>query len=208
MTLFHYQKTKHKRKLSPGPFIRYQTYKKYLRIEFDATCVYCRMPDSLSEVKSYAVEHYFPKDDFNHLENEYSNLFYSCCDCNGRKGTYWPDDVAISQCRFIPNPCDYVMHDHLRSQPDGTVKPHSFAGHWAIELLDLNDPNRIKKRFAFLTLKKNNDNSIAKLSNKLTELKKIEKNVQDAELSSIRIEIAEFENKLAELEEVNKIFGA
>ena len=74
MPLFHYQKIIHKRKLSPGPFKRYQTYKKYLRIEFDAACVYCRMPDSLSEVNSYAVEHYRPQKLFPNLETKYSNL--------------------------------------------------------------------------------------------------------------------------------------
>lgn len=145
MSLFFYQKTKHKRKLSPGPFTTYKPYKKHLRIEFDSTCVYCRMPDSLSEWRSYAVEHYRPQNKFPELATEYSNLFYSCLNCNSRKGYYWPDENQMLAGRFIPNPCDHVMYQHLRAQPEGSVKPYSFAGEWTIDLLSLNSPEQIKK---------------------------------------------------------------
>lgn len=207
MPLFHYQKIIHKRKLSPGPYKAYRTYKKHLKIEFDGTCVYCRMPDSLSEEKSYAVEHYRPKRQFPALETDYSNLYYSCCDCNSHKGTFWPSMSQMSLGIFIPNPCDYVMHEHLRLQPEGAIKFHSFAGQWTIETLDLNAPNRIKKRYAFLTIKKNMDAAISLLKKQHTKLKKIEKNADIKILVSVQSDIVEIEEKLVESEESIKIFG-
>jgi len=205
--LFHYQKIIHKRKLFPGPYKVYKTYKKHLKIEFDGTCVYCRMPDSLSEEKSYAVEHYRPKKQFPALETEYSNLYYSCCDCNSHKGSFWPSKSQFGLGMFIPNPCDYVMHEHLRLQPEGTIKPHSLTGQWTIETLDLNAPIRIEKRFAFLTIKKKMDATISRLQKQGAELKKIEKTVDSARLASVQSDIAEIEKELAASEKSIKIFG-
>lgn len=208
MPLFHYQKIIHKRKLSPGPFKVYRTYKKYLKIEFNATCVYCRMPDFLSEEKSYAVEHYKPKIKFPDLETEYSNLFYSCCNCNGYKGVFWPDTKQRILKIFIPNPCDHVMHNHLRSQTTGTIKPHSFAGSWTIDLLDLNAPGQIQKRQFFLTLKKNTDSLIEGLQKQRAELSGIEKTINRTKLKPVQQDIAKVENQLEELGVIIKNFGA
>lgn len=207
MSLFHYQKIIHARKLSPGPFTVYRTYKKHLKIEFDGNCVYCRMPDSLSEEKSYAVEHYRPKQKFPNLETEYSNLYYSCCDCNSHKGVFWPNENQESLGIFIPNPCDYIMHDHLRLQTEGAIKPHSFAGQWTIDLLDLNAPSRIQKRHAFLTIKKKIDTAIVNLQKRHAELKEIEKIADHTNSMSVQHEIVDVENELTGLEESIKIFG-
>lgn len=207
MPLFHYQKTIHKRKLSPGPFKRYQTYKKYLKTEFDGTCVYCRMPDSLSEVKSYAVEHYRPKGQFPELETDYSNLFYSCCDCNSQKGVFWPSKSQLSLGMFIPNPCDYVMHEHLRLQTEGAIKPHTFTGQCTIDILDLNAPSRIEKRFAFLSIKKNVEAVISNLQKQYTKLKKIEKTADSTKLISVQHDVAEIEKELTDAEKAIEIFG-
>ncbi|MCW8933725.1 MAG: HNH endonuclease [Gammaproteobacteria bacterium] len=209
MSLFHYQKITHKRKLSPGPFKNYRTYKKYLKIEFDATCVYCRMPDSLSEEKSYAVEHYRPKSKFPHLETAYSNLFYSCCNCNGYKGSFWPDNSQKAMGMFVPNPCDHVMHDHLRSQAEGTIKPHSLTGQWAIELLDLNAPLQVKKRLTYLKFKKTIESQIADLKGTYSELEKNEKKIVDSKkLKSLQQDMADVERQILEYEDAIKIFGS
>lgn len=206
MQLFHYPKVRHKRKLSPGPFTVYRTYKKYLKTEFDAICVYCRMPDFLSEVNSYAVEHYRPKTLFPELETEYLNLFYSCCICNNLKSSFWPDKNDESLGRFIPNPCDYVMHNHLRSQTEGTVKPHSLAGVWTIGLLDLNAPLRIKKRLFYLNIIKQCESTIVCLKKQHAKLKGSEVNTTPKK--SVYNDIVEVEEKISELEEIIKTCGA
>lgn len=64
MIPYVYQKTPHQRQLNPGPFKRYQTYKQYLRTEFDRKCVYCRAPDGPKTRAGYHVDHYRPKVSF------------------------------------------------------------------------------------------------------------------------------------------------
>lgn len=60
------------------------------------------------------------------------------------KGAYWPKDGEKDE-KFIPNPCDHRMFDHLRYK-DGTVVGHSLAGKFSIEQLDLNDPRSVQFR--------------------------------------------------------------
>src|SRR5689334_5952056 len=84
-----YPKSRHRRKEKPGLFKDYQTYKSYLRREFDRTCVYCRSFDGIRSESEFAVEHYLPKTLHPELECSYRNLFYACLRCNSLKST-WP----------------------------------------------------------------------------------------------------------------------
>ncbi len=159
MALFHYPKAIHKRTQSPPVYKRYQSYKPYLQTEFDHTCVYCRTPDWLSDKNYFAVEHYKPKSLFPLLETEYTNLFYSCGTCNGRKGTFWPNKKQKEEETFILNPCDYKMHKHLRSRLDGKVTTHSFAGEWTKEILGLNEPIWVEKRRFYISQNESLENT-------------------------------------------------
>lgn len=108
------------------------------------------MPDCLQSQDSFGVDHYKPKARFPAAVTEYGNLFYACNSCNRRKGEFWPTERQLDDGHFIPNPCDHVMFQHLRSKPDGTIVDHTNAGRWAIELLDLNDPNVVAYRKGIL----------------------------------------------------------
>ena len=207
MALFHYPNMLHTRVLSPGPFSRYQSYKSYLRTEFDATCVYCRMPDRLADINYYAVDHYRPKKKFPALINEYLNLFYSCGTCNTRKSQFWPDKKQLVAGVFIPNPCEYRMNDHMRYSADGSVIARSTAGKWTIDLMRLNEPLRIKKRGFYVSAKKRlliEKLDLLKLLNELKE--KQEANLDSASTISIS-DIKKIEDELAGVEEDLKFIG-
>jgi len=207
VALFHYPKTIHKRTEFPKQYKRYQAYKKYLQIEFNHICVYCRMPDFFSEVDSYAVEHYRPINKFPELETEYTNLYYSCCQCNSHKGKFWPTKEDDHSGRFIPNPCDHLMHKHLRAQADGSIKPHSStAGVWTVGLLDLNAPRRVEKRLFYLTIKKKTESAIVDFKKQLAELKEIEKTIDPTKLALLQDDIVDLENELLNSEAVIKRF--
>ena len=144
MSPFVYPKATHVRQLSPRVFRRYRTYKGYLRKEFARKCVYCRMPDGMKGWAQFGVEHYRPKERFPGLECTYSNLYYCCNDCNSRKGEYWPSR-GYEKTRFIPNPCDHVMFDHVRFS--GTqVAFRTLAGRTMVDLLQLNDREVVEYR--------------------------------------------------------------
>lgn len=144
MSPFSYPKAKHARTQQPPTFNSYPRYKPYLQREFSAQCVYCRIPDALKGYEAFHVEHYRPQKSFPELECAYENLFYSCGNCNRSKGSYWPQ-AHEEKTRFIPNPCDHVMFEHLRFV-DGDVMARTEAGQFAVERLDLNDPNAVEFR--------------------------------------------------------------
>lgn len=143
---FYYPKARHRRGGDPGPYADYKKYKPALRSEFVRKCVYCRVPD-LSNVHTFAVEHYRPKSDarFAHLSTSWPNLFYSCTLCNSYKGTYWPSDDHESEGVFVPNPCDHVMIAHLKFV-GLDVQPQSAAGTFTKRLLRLDTDDRTKHR--------------------------------------------------------------
>ncbi len=139
MTPYSYPKTRHQRTQNPGFFSNYRSYKPFLQIEFERKCVYCRQPDSVTpNAHGYGVDHYRPKSKFPQESSDYKNLYYCCSSCNIRKGSFWPEPADL-KVRFIPNPCDFVMFDHLRFQ-GAVVTAKSKAGEFTADRLDLNDP--------------------------------------------------------------------
>jgi 5-methylcytosine-specific restriction endonuclease McrA len=144
LTPFSYPKSRHTRRLRPGPFKKYWEYKPFLREEFEKKCVYCRMPDTMKDQEMYGVDHYRPKSLFSELLTTYTNLFYCCNPCNRRKREYWPMRGKIKT-HFIPNPCDHEMFAHLRFAAE-KVQARTTAGAWTRELLDLDDPEVVQYR--------------------------------------------------------------
>lgn len=142
---FLYPQTRHRRTRSPKQFKDYRQYKPDLREEFSAQCVYCRALDRFKGWEGFGVDHYRPKSLFPHLVVEYRNLFYSCNRCNSLKREYWATFLDQQKQIFIPNPCDYVMFEHLRYR-GGRVDHVSPAGQFSIDRLDLNDPIAIDFR--------------------------------------------------------------
>lgn len=170
MSAYSYPKTLHSRTQTPPQFGDYRKYKPYLQREFTRVCVYCRTPDTVGRSPVFHVEHYRPKSLFPHLVNIYSNLFYCCAQCNVRKGAYWPN-VATTGAPVIPNPCDMVMFTHLRFV-DGTVEGRTPVGTFAVEKLDLNEPDVVKFRQATFHAIRTTESQLAAISNKLKKLKK------------------------------------
>jgi HNH endonuclease len=145
VTGFAYPKTKHIRRETPPKYRNYSSYRPFLQREFQRRCVYCQKPDSIVPGTTFGIDHYKPKHRFPQVENDYSNLYYCCGECNSRKGAYWPESLEAKQKRFIPNPCDHAMWDHMRFVRE-LVYAQSPAGEFTVELLDLNDPKNVSFR--------------------------------------------------------------
>ncbi|NUO63110.1 MAG: hypothetical protein HOQ30_12960 [Gemmatimonadaceae bacterium] len=142
---YSYARALHKRRPDPGPFSTYQKYKPFLKADFRRTCVYCRTPDDSKGNDAFGVDHYLPKEYFKALKTSYTNLFYCCNTCNRRKGKYFPDDLDKREKRFVPNPCDHRMFEHLQFV-GLEVKPKTVAGRHTVELLKLNDKEWLRHR--------------------------------------------------------------
>ncbi|WP_156170503.1 HNH endonuclease [Luteimonas sp. FCS-9] len=169
MKVFRYPQERHVRSYKPKKFKRYQTYKKFVRREFQRTCVYCRQPDSSAPNLNFGVDHFRPKADsrFAALLNEYSNLYYCCAGCNSRKGNYWPATPAEPM--FV-NPCDDVMSRHLKFEAaSGEIKALSDSGLHMEELLELNSPENVAYRRSTLRIMSLIESQIATLLSERTK---------------------------------------
>jgi hypothetical protein len=122
-------------------------------MEFYAQCVYCRALDQVKGADDFGVDHYRPTSIpiFRNLETEYLNLYYCCNRCNRLKRNYWPSMEDQAGERFIPNPCEHSMFQHLRYKR-GEVTHASPAGEFTIRRLDLNDPQAVGFRDAFISM--------------------------------------------------------
>jgi uncharacterized protein (TIGR02646 family) len=62
---------------------------KQLRNDFNGRCGYCDTSDKYMTINYFEPDHFKPRKKFIHLEHEYSNLVYSCKNCNMFKSSYW-----------------------------------------------------------------------------------------------------------------------
>jgi hypothetical protein len=171
LALFHYPKAIHKRTQKPIQYKRYQTYKKWLQVEFQRVCVYCRQPDSVSPSMYFSVDHYRPYVRFPKLKCDYENLYYCCITCNSHKNKYWPREKSKDP--LVIAPCSHEMSAHLRfSEESGIVEAKSVEGDFTINLLQLNDDEVVRYRQRLLRMVKLCVDEIATCRSQLRGLEK------------------------------------
>lgn len=168
---FRYPKTRHIRRQKPPQYMRYQSYKRFLRLEFEQKCIYCCRPDSVhpSDHKTYAVEHYWPKEHFPEKKCDYDNLFYACAMCNSYKDDYWPQNEDEP---FFPNPCDHTMGDHVLFD-NCVVVAFSAPGAFMQETLQLNDEALVMWRRSHTWTVRSLETEVAQLKALKKRLKKM-----------------------------------
>jgi len=133
-----------------------------------------------NDFKTYAVEHYWPKRHFIQKECDYSNLYYSCPNCNSLKGEYWPVDDNEP---YFPNPCDHIMIDHVRFA-EGIVDTQSVHGEFMTEALQLNECQVVEWR-------KSHNWTIRALQTEVVELQQVKKRIGNkASLGSVSTNIS------------------
>lgn len=117
--------------------LRYPEYRPFLRRDFYCSCAYCTMAESEAAAVGFSIDHYEPQGARPELINEYSNLFYTCDLCNGRKGNRNPPPAAraVGHRFFRPDQDIHVEHFELKGK---RLEPKSPTGEYSIECLDLN----------------------------------------------------------------------
>lgn len=166
--MFAYPKAKHVRQERPPRYSNYRKFKPHLQREFGRTCVYCRLPDTVSPSSEFGVEHYRPKKLFPQLECEYTNLLYCCPSCNRRKGAYWPTPTRLLL-DFVPNPCDHVMWEHMKFV-SAKVEARTPAGEFTVRLLDLNDDRTVAWRGTVIRLAERQRQRIAEVERRVARI--------------------------------------
>lgn len=141
-----------KRLQTPPLYSNYKLYNEFLRLEFNYSCAYCNTCEpEIGGSQSFHIDHYQPKEKFPENCNTYSNLFYSCRNCNQYKGPFWPTEEQLQNGIFILNPCDHDIEEHLvNTVLIWTAKTPT--GLWNIEKLRLNSLEMQRRRKTRLTI--------------------------------------------------------
>ncbi|MCG5047476.1 MULTISPECIES: HNH endonuclease [Pectobacterium] len=105
---------------------KYNLYKLPLSKDFFCCCGYCGTHHVYyGSGKCFHIDHFAPKSKFKHLENEYSNLVYSCPTCNIAKSNDWcgnsENELILNGIGYI-DPCDEKYSQAFYRDSSGRIK--------------------------------------------------------------------------------------
>jgi hypothetical protein len=123
----------------------YFNYRQYLRHDFYYSCAYCTMSEAEATAIRFTIDHYEPKSGRPDLINEYTNLMYSCDQCNLLKGNRSPTPEARANGYRYIRPDQDAYSDHL-SLSGVRLTPKTHVGEFSIEAIDLNRKSLRKLR--------------------------------------------------------------
>lgn len=112
-------------------------YSKYLDIlkqDFGGVCGYCGKNEYVTK-NSFEIDHFIPKKYAPELENDYSNLVYSCYECNRKKSSKWPSKnkqiQLVDGVGFI-DPASKEYDEHLERDAHGNIVGKTPAGQYMV----------------------------------------------------------------------------
>ena len=130
----------------PGPLVtrstvpadqKFTEYRQYLRHDFLYSCGYCTISEAEAQALRFTIDHYEPRGARPDLEHEYSNLMYSCDQCNTLKGDRCPPASARADNYRFFRPDQDVYQEHFHTNGI-RLESTSNVGYYSIEALDLN----------------------------------------------------------------------
>ncbi len=131
----------------------YRSYRALLRADFRYRCAYCLTQEYfLGGESGFAIDHYCPRNgDYARpdLENEYTNLYWTCGECNQNKADIYPSPAEEAQGYAWLDPCEPDGdHDlHWRVSPDGAIAWLTPAGEYTIKRLMLHRRDWLKRHW-------------------------------------------------------------
>ena len=113
----------------------YKEYLKDLRIDFQDICGYCGKPTRVTK-QGFEIDHFVPKRIDKDRINDYTNLVYSCFQCNRKKAKKWPTEDANlpndGKVGFV-DPAGSKYDDHLERLPNGNIISKTEVGSYMIK---------------------------------------------------------------------------
>lgn len=179
------------RKPPKRKYKNYTGYRPSLRHDFKNRCAYCLTHEFfVGGEAGFEIDHFRPQRGTYgrpDLVAEYTNLYWSCGECNSKKGEVWPspDDESQGFCYIDPCTPEGDHEKHWRFHRDGSLEALTLSGEYTEEKLLLWRPflqNRRQQQFddqedeqnisEKLTRKNVNAERRAELEHRLTEIRK------------------------------------
>ncbi len=128
--IFDYAEPQEQRRHGPAGYAAYESYRPWLRDEFDFRCVYCLQRETWGRITSeFELDHFEPQSMNPQLRLDYLNLVYSCRRCN-----------AVKRNQTVADPFILLRATHVTPLPDGSLRPNDSDTQRLIRQLDLNSP--------------------------------------------------------------------
>ena len=130
----------------------YRVYRPEVREDFNGYCAYCGVHESEwpHEAKTYELDHFKPKSrpEFEHLKNDFYNLRWCCCICNGRsaKGDHWPSPEEIALGMHFVDLCEDDWQLHYRVFPNGKLEALTSQARYTVQVIGLDSDDYVKLR--------------------------------------------------------------
>ncbi len=175
-----------RRRILKQTYKNYTRYKRWLREDFEYRCGYCNIHENVyGGYWHFHVDHYKPKSkpEFQHLETVYSNLLYSCDQCNTLKSDIWISDDPIKDGVGWLDPCEHDLNEHYYygyRDEEFSLICLTKVGQWMSSTLALNQPARIR-RYKYLAEEEIIEMGMIEFMKKLIEEAKIEGDIDKIE---------------------------
>jgi hypothetical protein len=142
MTPYRYPAKRHRRRHGPEGYENLQSFRPWLRDEFQFTCVYCLQREQWTNVVgAFHIEHFQPVAIAPSSTLIYDNLLYACTACNALKGD-----------QQVPDPLTVLLSDTVVVRPDGRIEGLTKPAGRLIELMGLDDPAYRERRRLILRI--------------------------------------------------------
>lgn len=138
--IFDYPEPRTERRHGPAGYTSYESYRPWLRDEFDFRCVYCLKREKWGQVTSeFEIDHFRPQALNPRRRLDYLNLVYACRRCN-----------AVKLDQTIADPFLLLNANNVATLPDGSLHAHGEETRRLIRQLDLNSPRLLSWRVMWM----------------------------------------------------------
>ena len=118
----------------PRKFNRYETYKRFLRQDFEYCCAYCLRPEANFGGEACGeIDHFCPQSVDEKLITVYANLYWSCRECNSNKGEDWPDANQLAKGHCFVDPCKDDISNHYIFAENGKITAITSQAEYSID---------------------------------------------------------------------------
>ena len=112
----------------------YHAYLPELQEDFKHICGYCGKSEAVAK-NAFEIDHFVPEKYAKNRKNDYTNLVYSCFECNRKKSDKWlsedPNIQFVDERGFVdPASGDYDVH--LERSEDGNIVGKTPPGEYMV----------------------------------------------------------------------------
>lgn len=137
-----YPDARSERRHGPSGYAAYESYRQWLRDEFQFRCVYCLKREVWGQITGeFEIDHFQPQVVSPERSVDYFNLVYCCRRCN-----------AVKLDQSIDDPLSLLTPEYVVVLPDGLINSANIPTQCLILQLDLNAPRIIRWRIMWMRI--------------------------------------------------------